>query len=77
MMTLLIAVVLHFIFAADVEATEASLADLEQRLLALDAVRRFGVGMYLFSIALGLSAIIQLLWFQAVRVRELAELHQT
>jgi uncharacterized membrane protein YjgN (DUF898 family) len=77
MMTILVAVVLHFIFAADVEATEASLADSEQRFLALEAVRRFGVGMYLLSIALGLSAIIQVLRFQAVRVRELAELHQS
>lgn len=76
MMTILAAVVLHFVFAADVEATEASLADSEQRFLALDAVRRLGVGMYLFSIALGLSAIIQVLRFQAVRVRELATLHQ-
>ena len=72
MMTILIASILHFAFAADVEATEASLADSEQRLLVFEAVRRIGVGMYLFSILLGLGTIIQVLRFQSVRIRELA-----
>jgi hypothetical protein len=72
MMTILIASILHFVFAADVEAAEASIADSEQRFLVLEAVRRIGVGMYLFSILLGLGTIIQVLRFQSVRIRELA-----
>ena len=72
MMTILVAVILHFVFAANVEATEASLADSEQRFLVLEALRRVGVGMYLFSILLGLGTIIQVLRFQAIRIREVA-----
>jgi hypothetical protein len=75
MMAILAAVVLHFIFAADVEATEASLASSEERFLVLEAVRRVGVGMYLFSILLGLATIIQVLRFQAQRIRALAAEH--
>ena len=72
MMTILVAVVLHFVFAADIEATEASLADSEERFLVLEAVRRIGVGLYLFSIMLGLGTIIQVLRFQSARIREVA-----
>jgi len=72
MMAILAAVVLHFVFAADVEATEASLATSEERFLVLEAVRRVGVGMYLFSILLGLATIIQVLRFQAQRIRAVA-----
>lgn len=75
MMAILAAVVLHFIFAADVEATEASLATSEERFLVLEAVRRIGVGMYLFSILLGLATIIQVLRFQAQRIRAVAAEH--
>ncbi len=71
MMTLLAAVILHFIFAADIEATATSLEDAEQRFVVLEGVRRIGVGVYLFSILLGLATIIQVLRFQSVRIREL------
>ncbi len=71
MMTLLTAVILHFIFAADIEATATSLEDAERRFVVLEGVRRIGVGVYLFSILLGLATIIQVLRFQSVRIREL------
>ncbi len=71
MMTLLAAVILHFIFAADIEATATSLEDAEQRFVVLEGVRRIGVGVYLFSILLGLATIVQVLRFQSVRIREL------
>ena len=71
-MTLVVASMLHFVFAAGVEATEASLARSEERFLVLEAVRRFGVGLYLFSILLGLGTIIQVQRFQSIRIRELA-----
>lgn len=72
MMTLLGAVVLHFVFAADVSGTAASLELSEERFTVLEGVRRVGVAMYLVAITLGLATIAQVLRFQASRVRELA-----
>jgi hypothetical protein len=71
MMTILVAVVLHFAFAADIESTGSSLALSEDRFVVLEAVRRIGVAIYLFSIVLGLATIVRVLRFQAVRIREL------
>ena len=68
MMTILVAVVLHWIFAFD--TSDLELAD--QRFVVLESVRRMGIVAYLFSILLGLATIIQVLRFQAVRLRELA-----
>lgn len=72
MMTILAAVVLHFVFAALVDNNAASLKEAEDRFVVLEGIRRIGVAMYLFAIALGLATIIQVLRFQAVRVRELS-----
>lgn len=72
MMTLLAAVVLHFVFAAQVHNNPASLKLAEDRFVVLEGVRRIGVAMYLFAIILGLGTIIHVLRFQAVRIRELA-----
>ncbi|MEE8421991.1 MAG: hypothetical protein V3S31_04350 [Dehalococcoidia bacterium] len=72
MMTIIVAVVLHFVFAADVENTVASLEDAEQRFVVLDGIRRIGIATYLVSFLLGLGTIIQVLRFQAIRIRELA-----
>jgi hypothetical protein len=72
MMTLIAAVVGHFVFAADVTGTAASLELSEQRFTVLEAVRRVGVATYLVAITLGLAAIAQVLRFQTSRVRELA-----
>ncbi len=38
----------------------------------LEGLRRLGVGMYLFSIALGLTTITKVIRFQTLRIRELA-----
>jgi hypothetical protein len=72
MMTLIAAVVGHFVFAADVTGTAASLELSEQRFTVLEAVRRVGVATYLVAITLGLAAIAQVLRFQTSRIRELA-----
>lgn len=71
MMTILAAVVLHFVFAADVTNTEASIADSEQRFIVLEGIRRAGIVMYLISFLLGLGTIIEVLRFQSIRIREL------
>ncbi|MFQ5382474.1 MAG: hypothetical protein ACE5EF_12765 [Dehalococcoidia bacterium] len=71
MMTILTAVVLHFIFAADISNTAASLEDAEQRFIILEGIRRAGVAVFLLSFLLGLASIIQVIRFQAVRIREL------
>ena len=68
MMTILVAVVLHWIFAFDTANLELA----EQRFVVVEAVRRVGVAGFLFSILLGLATIIQVLRFQAVRLREIA-----
>jgi len=71
MMTLVTAVVLHFVFAADISNTAASLEDAEQRFIILEAVRRTGVAIFLMSFLLGLASIIQVIRFQSVRIRQL------
>ena len=72
MMLILIPVILHFVFAADVSDTVSSLEDSEERFIVLEGIRRLGVAVYLFAIAFGLATIIKVLRFQAIRVRELA-----
>lgn len=72
MMAIIAAVVLHFVFAADVQNTAASLEDAEQRFVVLEGIRRIGIATYLVSFLLGLGTIIHVLRFQAVRIRELA-----
>jgi hypothetical protein len=48
-----------------------SQATIEQWLITLEAVRRIGVAIYLVALALGLGAIITVLGFQTIRVRQL------
>lgn len=45
----------------------------EQWGIWLEAVRRFGVALYLVAIAFGLASIIRVLRFQAIRVNELPD----
>lgn len=73
MMTIVVASILHFVFAADIDSTPASLADSEERFIILEGVRRTGVAIFLFAILLGLATIIRVLRFQAVRMRQLPE----
>lgn len=73
MMLILIPVALHFVFAADVTNSVASLETSEERFIVLEGVRRLGVAVYLTSIAFGLATIVTVLRFQAIRIRELAK----
>jgi len=72
MMALLGAIVLHFVAAA-VYGDPGDLVRSEQWFTALEGVRRLGVALYLFGIAFGLGTIIQVLRFQAIRVRQLPQ----
>lgn len=73
MMTLLAAVILHFFAAAAIAGGSASaLANAEVWAIQLEGVRRLGIAVYLLSIALGLATIVQVLRFQATRIREIA-----
>jgi hypothetical protein len=71
MTTIVVASVLHLVFAADIENTPASLAAAEDRFVVLEVVRRMGIAAFLFAILLGLATIIRVLRFQAVRMRHL------
>ena len=71
MVTILAAVVLHFVFAADISETAGSLKSAEERFIVLEGIRRLGVGLFLFAILLGLATIIRVLRFQATRMRQL------
>jgi hypothetical protein len=71
MMAILVAVVIHFVTAVGTAAGTISVADSESTAIALEAVRRLGVAVYLVAIALGLATITKVLRFQAIRLREL------
>lgn len=71
MMTILTAVVLHFVFATQIDNNPHSLLVSDDRMVVLEGVRRIGTALYLGAIVLGLGTIIHVLRFQAVRVREL------
>lgn len=74
MMTLVAAVVLHIIAGAAIAGDSANaLAKSEQWAIWLEGARRFGIATYLLAIAFGLSTIITVLRFQALRIRELPE----
>jgi hypothetical protein len=73
MMIILGGVVAHIIIGALIASGDAAvLADAEKWAIWLEGLRRFGVAVYLFAIALGLATIIHVLRFQAIRIRELA-----
>jgi hypothetical protein len=74
MMTLLVAVILHFVAAAAIAGgSSAALASAERWAVWLEGVRRVGIALYLLSITLGLATIVEVLRFQAVRIRELPQ----
>lgn len=74
MMTLVAAVILHFVAAAAIAGgSSVALASAERWAVWLEGVRRIGVALYLLSITLGLATIIEVLRFQAVRLRELPQ----
>jgi len=71
MMLIVIPVILHFVFAADVSDTVASIEASEERFIVLEGIRRIGVALYLVAIAFGLATIIKVLRFESIRIREL------
>lgn len=74
MLAIVVASIIHFVWAAAVSGGTASLVESEEAFIALEAVRRIGVAVYLVSITFGLATITKVLRFQAIRVRELAQL---
>lgn len=74
MMTILVAVIIHFVWAGWVSSGTVTLVEAEEAFIALEAVRRLGVAVYLLAITFGLATITKVLRFQAIRVRELAQL---
>jgi hypothetical protein len=71
MMALVVAVVIHFVAAANTASGSLSLADSETTAIVLEAVRRLGVAVYLVAIAFGLATITRVLRYQSIRLREL------
>ncbi len=55
-----------------VAGNEAALGRAETWSTWLEGLRRFAVGLYLVSIAFGLATIIEIIRFQALRIKELA-----
>lgn len=73
MMIILVGVVGHIVVGSQIAGGSAeALASSEQWAIWLEGVRRFGVAVFLASIALGLATIVTVLRFQATRFRELA-----
>ncbi len=70
MMAMIVGIVGHFIGAG----LDPGLGE-QQNFIVSTGFRRVGVAMYLTGIALGLSTIITVLRFQAIRVREIAAPH--
>ena len=70
MMAMLIGIIGHFIGAG----LNPGIGD-EQKFIVFTGFRRLGVALYLTRIALGLSTIINVLRFQATRIREVATAH--
>ena len=70
MMTLLGAIIVHFVAAGVVSG---ELARSEEWAIRLEGFRRLGVAIYLFGIALGLATIVQVLRFQSIRLSHLVK----
>ncbi len=72
MMVILAGVVGNAVVGASIAAGNTdALARSESLAIWLEGVRRIGVALYLVAIALGLATIIEVLRFQAVRLRDL------
>ncbi len=74
MLTILVASIIHFVWAGAVAGGSVTLVESEEAFIVLEAVRRLGVALYLVAITFGLATITKVLRFQAIRVRELAQL---
>ncbi|RLE11832.1 MAG: hypothetical protein DRJ28_10070 [Actinobacteria bacterium] len=72
MMVILAAVVLHVVAGVSIAAGDWSAVKAEQWTIWLEAARRFGVVLYLFSITFGLVTIAKVIRFQTFRLRQVA-----
>jgi hypothetical protein len=72
MMVILTAVVLHVIAGIAIAGGGVDAVLAEQWTIWLEAARRFGTIMYLFSIMLGLVTIATVIQFQSFRIRQIA-----
>lgn len=82
MMALLATVVVHVILGINVQAAvlagdATAIGTVSTWAVWIEGVRRFGVAVYLASIALGLGTIVTVLRFQSIRVRDLPGEPQT
>ena len=71
MMVMAVGIVVNFV-GAGYGTSAADLLDSRSAAIAASGLRRLGVVMYLAGIALGLATIIEVLRFQATRIREVA-----
>lgn len=74
MMIILAAVVLHVVAGVSIAAGDWSAVKAEQWTIWLEAARRFGVVLYLFSITLGMVTIAKVIRFQTFRIRQVADI---
>jgi len=76
MMIMAAGIITNFVGAGAFDGSNpADLIDSTQYAVASAGLRRLGVVMYLTGIALGLATIIEVLRFQAIRIREVATSH--
>jgi hypothetical protein len=76
MMVMGAGIVTHFIAAGSFDGvTPADITDSAAWAAAATGLRRMGVALYLTGIAFGLGTIIEVLRFQAIRIREVAAIH--
>ena len=78
MMMLLFAVVVHFVLGvvvngAILDGNQSTIDTVKSWSTWIEGLRRFAAVVYLVSFSLGLATIIQVLRFQAARIRELPE----
>ena len=72
MMIILVAVALHVLAGVAIAGGGVDAILAEQWTIWLEAARRFGTVLYLFSIMLGLITIVKVIQFQSFRIREVA-----
>lgn len=72
MMIILTAVVLHVFAGVAIAGGGVDAVLAEQWTIWLEAARRFGTVLYLFSIMLGLITIVKVIQFQSFRIRQVA-----
>jgi len=75
MMVMLAGIITNFVGAAAFTGVPADFVDSTSTAAAASGLRRMGVALYLTGIAFGLGTIIEVLRFQAIRIREVAVAH--